>query len=34
MALDDRIREGGISSGGKSFYTRVKMIVEKVLKLH
>ncbi len=34
MALDDGIREDGIPSGGKSFYTRAKRIVKKVLKLH
>ena len=32
MALDDWIREDGISTGGKGFYTRAQTIVEKVLK--
>ncbi len=32
MALYDGIREGGISTGGKGFYTRAQTIVEKVLK--
>jgi hypothetical protein len=32
VALNDGIREDGISSGGKSFYTRAQTIVEKVLK--
>jgi hypothetical protein len=31
MALYDGIREGGISTGGKSIYTRTERIIEKVL---